>query len=93
MKSLYSLIVENKSDKPTKMDPNDKDNVIELGNKIDVGRMIDKYDIRWYTDYKNFPDSVFVNKEDWDKAKKSSKNSDYFDNLLKSAGKMLGHEN
>ena len=92
MRDLVNILLESKCDKPTKMDPNDKENVLELNEMIDVWRLIDKYDIRWYTDYKKYPYSIFVNKEDWEEARKSCKNPKNFDVCLKKNGMMRGHE-
>lgn len=93
MRQLTSMLLESKkSDKKTTMDPKDKENVIELSEIIDVWRLIDKYDISWYTDQKNYPDSIFVNKEDWESAKSSATNLKYFDACLKSNGKFSSHK-
>lgn len=92
MRSLQCMLMEANADKPTKMDPEDKDNVIELNDFIDTWRYIDKLDIRWYTDYKKYPESVFVNKEDWEAAKKKCKNPKALDVCLRSHGMMKGHE-
>lgn len=92
MRSLQCMVMEANADKPTKMDPEDKDNVIELNDFIDTWRYIDKLDIRWYTDYKKYPESVFANKEDWEAAKKKCKNPKALDVCLRSHGMMKGHE-
>lgn len=92
MKQLVSMLIESKkSDKKTKMDPKDKDNVVALAEIIDTWRLIDKYDIRWYTDQEEYPDTVFVNKEDWEAAKDSASNPKYFDVCLKNGARMRGH--
>lgn len=93
MRQLISMLIESKkSDKKTEMDPKDKENVIELSEIIDVWRLIDKYDIRWYTNQKDYPDSVFVNKEDWEAAKDTASNPKYFDVCLKSNSRLSGHK-
>ena len=91
MRSLQSLCFEAKCDKPTKMDIH-SDDVLTLHEMIDVWRLIDKYDIRWFTNYKEYPDNIFVNKEDWEKAKKSAANPKIFDACLASNGKFSGKD-
>ena len=39
------MLLEKKCDAPTKMDPTDIENVLELNEMIDVWRLVDKYDI------------------------------------------------
>lgn len=91
MRDLACMVMESKlSDKPTKMDPEDKENVVELNDFIDTWRIVDTYDMRWYTDYKKYPDSVFVNKEDFENAKKKAKNPKGIDVCLRSHGMMRG---
>ena len=92
MKSLVCMLLEKFCDAPTKMDPTDNENVLELNEMIDVWRLVDKYDIRWYTDYKKYPESIFVNKEDWESAKSKASSSKVFDACLKRNGRMKGHE-
>lgn len=99
MKSLYEVMCESyadhfvkkRCDEPTKMDPKDKEHVLELNEMIDVWRLVDEYDIRWYTDYKKYPRSIFVNKEDWEEARNGCKNPKNFDVCLKSNGTVSGH--
>ena len=45
MRSLVCMLLEKKCDAPTKMDPTDNENVLELNEMIDVWRLVDKYDI------------------------------------------------
>lgn len=92
MRDLVCMLLEKKCDQPTKMDPNDKDNVLELNEMIDVWRLVDEYDIRWYTDYKKYPDSIFVNKKDWENARNGTKYQKNFDVCLKTHARMKGHE-
>lgn len=93
MRQLVSMLLEaKKSDKETQMDPNDNEHVLELNEMIDVWRIVDEYDIRWYTDYKKYPDSIFVNKEDWEEARATCKTPKNFDVCLKKHGRMKGHE-
>ena len=86
------MLLEKFCDNPTKMDITDNENVLELNEMIDVWRLVDKYDIRWYTDYKKYPESIFVNKEDWESAKSKASSSKVFDACLKRNGRMKGHE-
>lgn len=92
IRSLACMLLEKKCDTPTKMDPKDNENVLELNEMIDVWRLVDKYDIRWYTDYKKYPESIFVNKEDWESAKSKANSTKVFDACLKRNGRMKGHE-
>lgn len=47
MRSLACMVMESKlTDEPTKMDPEDKENVVELNDFIDTWRIVDTYDIR-----------------------------------------------
>ena len=92
MRSLVCMLLEKKCDTPTKMDPTDNENVLELNEMIDVWRLVDKYDIRWYTDYKKYPESIFVNREDWESAKSKANSTKVFDACLKRNGRMKGHE-
>ena len=45
MRSLVCMLLEKRCDAPTKMDPTDNENVLELNKMIDVWRIVDKYDI------------------------------------------------
>ena len=74
------------------MDPTDNENVLELNEMIDVWRLVDKYDIRWYTDYKKYPVSIFVNREDLESVKSKASSSKVFDACLNKNGRMKAHE-